>query len=92
MKREELLKKAVALTYDSNRQGAPVVAAKGWGYIADTIIKLAQENNIPLVEDKDLVRILDKVDVQTEIPEQAFRVVAELYAFLYRLNKNRGGI
>lgn len=85
--KKDLLKKAIALTYAAENNSAPVVSAKGWGYIAEAIIAVAQEHHIPLVEDKDLVRLLDTIEIEHEIPENAFAVVAELYAFLYRLNK-----
>lgn len=85
--KKDLIKKAVALVYSAEKDSAPVVSAKGWGYIAEAIIKVAQEHNIPLVEDKDLVRLLDTIEIEHEIPENAYTVVAEMYAFLYRLNK-----
>ncbi len=91
MKGRDLIKKAVALTYDADTAHAPKVSAKGWGHIAEAIISIAKEHHIPLVEDKDLVSLLDTIEVEHEIPENAFVVVAEIYAFLYRLNKKARG-
>ena len=54
--------------------------------LAEKIIELAQENEVPLHENPDLVAVLAKLDLDTEIPEQLYRAVAEVLAFVYRLN------
>ena len=85
---EELLdKKAVALKYELEKDRAPRVTAKGRGHIADKIIEVAKEHNIPLHEDKEMVQVLDALDLDTEIPGELFRAVAEVLAFIYRMNK-----
>ncbi|MFV2059300.1 MAG: EscU/YscU/HrcU family type III secretion system export apparatus switch protein [Gammaproteobacteria bacterium] len=74
---------AVALHY--NQVDAPTVSAKGTGDIADMILKIAEENNIPLHEDKDLVTLLSKLELGDEIPEILYRAIAEVISFAYML-------
>ena len=77
---------AVSLKYDSRINKSPLVTAKGKGLIADKIIALAKENNIPIKEDPDLVQLLSQVDLNSEIPASLYKVVAELLSFVYKLN------
>ena len=78
--------KAVALKYDQEKDNAPKVIAKGRGEIAVKIIEIAKANNLPLHEDKNLVQILEALELETEIPPELYRAVAEVLAFIYRLN------
>ncbi len=80
-------KKAVALKYNKGKDSAPKVVAKGKGYIAEKIIEAARENNVPLYEDKNLSQVLEALDLNTEIPPELYRAVAEVLAFIYKLNK-----
>ncbi|KMP10935.1 flagellar biosynthesis protein FlhB [Candidatus Nitromaritima sp. SCGC AAA799-A02] len=77
---------AVSLKYNSRKDKAPKVTAKGKGLMADKIIALANENNIPIKEDPDLVQLLSQVDINREIPASLYQVVAELLSFVYKLN------
>ena len=77
---------AVSLRYDNRVNKSPVVTAKGRGLIAEKIISLAKENNVPIKEDPDLVYLLSQVDLNREIPASLYQVVAELLSFVYRLN------
>ena len=86
-----VLHKAVSLQYKKGKNAAPKVTAKGQGWMADRIIKMAQENNIPIREDKDLLHLLSEIDVGQEVPESLYKVVAELLAWVYQLNKNYPG-
>lgn len=81
------LKKAVALKYEPGKDGAPKVKAKGRGKVAERIIELAREGGIPISEDPDLVGALIQLDFDEEIPPELYRVVAEVLAFAYRLNR-----
>ena len=83
--------KAVSLQYKKGKNAAPKVTAKGQGWMADRIIKMAQENNIPIREDKDLLHLLSEIDVGHEVPESLYKVVAELLAWVYQLNQNYPG-
>ena len=78
--------KAVALTYDTRKDKAPRVVAKGKGYLADKIIEIARQHNVPLYEDHNLVQVLEALDIETEIPPELYQAVAEVLAFIYRLN------
>ena len=80
--------KAVALKYDQKNDKAPRVIAKGRGDIAAKIIAVAKEHNVPLCEDKNLTQILEALDLETEIPAELYRAVAEVLAFIYRLNSS----
>ncbi len=78
--------KAVALKYDHQKNKAPKVIAKGRGDIAEKIIEVAKAHNVPLYEDKNLIQILEALELETEIPPELYRAVAEVLAFIYRLN------
>jgi flagellar biosynthesis protein len=80
-------RKAAALRYDHGRDQAPKVVAKGRGKIAEKIVALAHENEVPLVEDRNLVQMLEALDVDMEIPVELYKAVAEVLVFVYRLNK-----
>jgi flagellar biosynthesis protein len=81
--------KAVALRYDKQEDPAPRVVAKGKGYLADKIIDVAREHDIPLYKNKNLVQVLEALDLETEIPPELYRAVAEVLAFIYRLNNKK---
>ena len=83
---EDPRRSAAALGYDPDRDDAPRLLAKGQGEIADRIIALAREHGIPIREDRDLVAVLAKLDLSQEIPPELYRAVAELLAFVYRVN------
>lgn len=81
-------KKAVALRYDTAKDDAPRLIAKGTGEIAEKILALAREHNIPIREDSDLTEILAQLDLNEEIPPDTYLVVAEILAFVYRTNQS----
>lgn len=81
--------RAVALRYDRAKGGAPRVVAKGQGYLAESIIAVAREHGVPLHEHPDLAASLSALDLETEIPPELYRAVAEVLAFIYRLNARR---
>lgn len=79
-------RRAVALGYDATQDAAPRVLAKGSGFLAERILEIAREHNVPIHEDTDLVALLAKVEPGVEIPEHLYRAVAEVLAFIYRIN------
>jgi len=83
---EKKIKKAVALGYDPSKDGAPQVLAKGKGLAADRIVEIAKEKGVDLYEDPALVEALSAVDIGKEIPEELYKVVAEVLAFIYSLD------
>lgn len=82
-------KKAAALRYDEKRAGAPQVVAKGRGKMAERIVALAREHNVPMVQDRNLVQMLEALDLNTEIPAELYQAVAEVLVFVYRMNRKR---
>jgi flagellar biosynthesis protein len=80
-------KRAVALRYNAEKDTAPKVAAKGSGKVAEKILQIAKEYNIPLKEDPQLVEVLSTLDLYEEIPPELYRAVAEILAFVYRMTK-----
>lgn len=83
MTAQESGKQAIALYYD--QLTAPKVTAKGAGDLADKIIALALENDVPIREEPELVQLLAKVELGDEIPELLYVAVAEIIAFVYML-------
>jgi len=81
---------AVALEYDRKAMDAPVVSAKGSGFLARRIREIAGENGVPVVENKPLARSLfENLEVGDEVPEEFYRAVAEVLAFVYRIGKGK---
>lgn len=81
--------KAAALEYDKGKSGAPRLTAKGQGLVAEKILEVAHAHNIPIHRDADLVEILQKVELETEIPVEVYAVVAEIFAYLYKMNQKK---
>ena len=78
------IKKAIALKYDRKKDDAPKFVGKGKGAIAEKIIQTAKENGIYIKEDPELVEALSSLDIYEEIPEELYKVVAELLVFIYK--------
>ncbi|NSW89869.1 MAG: flagellar biosynthesis protein FlhB [Firmicutes bacterium] len=77
---------AVAIKYDSNIHDAPIVVAKGQNYIALRIKDIARENEVEIVENKELARIIyNTVEVGQAIPPELYQAVAEILAYIYNL-------
>ena len=86
MKNKKKSSKAAAITYDAEKDRAPRLVAKGSGLIAEKIIEIARQHDIPMVKDENLVQVLEALDLDTEIPPELYRAIAEVLAFIYRLN------
>lgn len=76
---------AVAIKYDSDEMEAPIIIAKGADHVAMTIRELARENDIPIVENPPVARLLHRLDLGAQIPEEMFKAVAEILAHVYTL-------
>lgn len=77
---------AVALRYDTKAMGAPIVVAKGAGFVAEKIREIGRQHGVMIVENKVVARTLFKlVEVGREVPEDLYRAVAEILAFVYRV-------
>ena len=81
--------KAAALEYDTREDTAPVIKALGKGALAEKIIQLARENDIPIREDPDLVEMLVQLDLDQEIPPELYGIVAEVFVFVYNLDRQK---
>lgn len=86
----EKLQKAVAIRYQASEDAAPKVIAKGQGRLAERILEIAREEGIHIQDDPDLVGLLAKLDLDSPIPEELYKAVAEVLAFVYRLNRGLG--
>lgn len=75
-------KLAVALHYE--HPGTPKVVAKGRGFVAEQILKTAAEHNIPIEEDTALAEALSQVELDHYIPEELYRAVAAVIAYVLR--------
>ena len=77
---------AVAIRYDANEGSAPKVLAKGADFVAQKIKEIAKENNVEIVENKPLARMLyANVDVGQEVPPELYQSVAEVLALVYKM-------
>lgn len=83
----EAKKMAAALKYDPALWQSPVLKAKGKGKTAEEIMALAEANGIPVQKDPMLVEMLSQLEVNQTIPEELYEVVAEVFSFLYRLDR-----
>ena len=75
--------RAAALKYSG--AGAPRIVAKGEGRIAARIEQVAEQNNVPLIQDANLTSLLSSVPLGDEIPENLYLAVAEVLAHIYRV-------
>lgn len=82
------VKKATALKYETD-ENAPKVTAQGINHNANTIIKIAQENNVPIKKDEDLVNMLSEIELNQEIPVELYRSVAEIFSFVYGITNEK---
>ncbi len=80
---EKKLKTAVALEY-SVGQEAPSIVASGKGYVADKIIEVAKEENVPIHKDEKLAGTLSKLEIGDYIPSELYGVVAEILVMVDR--------
>lgn len=80
------MKTAVALQYERSKHGAPVVAASGRGRVAERILEIARQHGVAIREDPDLVELLAGLDLGETIPAELYPIIAEVFAFVYRLN------
>lgn len=87
MKNKKSVEKAVALSYDGETDRAPRIVAKGEGFIAERIVRVAREYDVPFYRDADLCEVLVKMDVDAEVPSDLYEPVAKILAFVYMANQ-----
>ena len=74
-------KKAVALKYDPQKNGAPVVVASGMGYLAERISEAAMEAGVPVYEDDSLATLLTQLELGAAIPEELYQAIVDIYIY-----------
>ncbi len=79
-------KKAVAIKYNIE-EGVPKVIAKGEGYLAELILEIAKNHNIPIKKDSKLVQELYKLEIDKPIPPELYKAVAAVLAWAFNLNQ-----
>ena len=77
---------AIALRYAPEAGTAPKIVAKGDGFTAQEILRVARESDVPLRHDPALAGALATLDIGAQIPPELFRAVAEVLAFVYKMN------
>jgi len=80
-------KTAVAIRYDVDKDKAPMILASGRGPIAQEILRIADDNKIPMYEDPELAQLLSKLELDTEIPAELYVLVAGVLFFVYKLDR-----
>jgi flagellar biosynthesis protein len=78
--------KTIAVAVEETRGASPKVSATGRGFVAEQILEIAFARGIKVREDADLVQVLAALDVDSDIPTEAFAAVAEILAYVYRAN------
>ncbi len=81
-----LNKKAVALSYNEKKDIAPVIVASGMGYLAEKIVEVARENNVPVYEDNSLSTILTQLELGSPIPNEVYEAVVGIYVYFLNYN------
>jgi flagellar biosynthesis protein len=80
-------KQAVALCYDEKQNNAPKVVAKGSGFISEQILDAAEQHAVPVYQNKTITGMLMAVEIDREVPPELYKVVAEILAYVYRIDK-----
>ncbi|MPM56817.1 hypothetical protein SDC9_103632 [bioreactor metagenome] len=78
-------KRAVALKYD-NDQIAPIIVAAGMGHLAEKIIEVASENEVPIYEDASLATMLSRLELGNEIPEELYKAIVDIYVYFLKFS------
>jgi flagellar biosynthesis protein len=76
-----------ALRYDSGADHAPKLVARGRGVVADKILELAEQHDVPVTRDPTLISILGALDVGAEVPPDLYGVIAEVLAWAYHTDR-----
>ncbi|HHW61665.1 MAG TPA: flagellar biosynthesis protein FlhB [Syntrophomonadaceae bacterium] len=82
---------AVALRYNPEQDTAPLITAKGQGYLAERIEQIARESGVPIRQDEEMAEYLMALDLYTQIPPELYTVVAEILAHIYAMDQRYRG-
>ena len=91
MRNKDSVKKAIALRYDQVKEQAPKVIAKGNGLVAEEILETAKHHRVHIYEDQALVELLSKLEIHQQIPDELYEAVAEIFAFVYNVEREITG-
>jgi flagellar biosynthesis protein len=83
-------RRAAALSYDPERDGAPILSAFGEGFVAERIVESAKKSGVPVVSDSPLAEVLARLSVGDEIPAELYEVVAKLLLFVSEIDRGYG--
>lgn len=89
-KADKPTQQAIALSYQQSNNEAPKVVAKGSGFVAEKILATAKQHSVPVYQNKTLVSMLMAVELDREIPPELYQAVAEILAYIYRIDQNMG--
>jgi flagellar biosynthesis protein len=89
MDKNNIIKKAVSMLYNQEGNNSPTITAKGKGEVANNIIKIATQNDIPIKQDQDLVNMLMELELNKEIPTELYQAVAEVFSYIYNLTQDK---
>ncbi|MBE6033269.1 EscU/YscU/HrcU family type III secretion system export apparatus switch protein [Aminipila sp.] len=84
MSQSNSTKKAVALKYDESQGAAPVIVASGLGHMAEKLVEVANQADVPVYEDTSLATVLSQLELGAQIPEEVYRAVVEIYVFFLK--------
>lgn len=87
---EDKRAEAAALKYDAQNDSAPYIVALGQGYVARRMVEAARESHVQVVQDQKLSSVLQKMSVGDEIPEELYKVVAEILVFVNNMDAKYG--
>ena len=88
--RASTVKRAAAISYDPEKDDAPVLAAFGEGHLAEKIVEIAKESGVPVLPDPGLSSMLSRMSVGDEIPEELYEAVAKVLLYVSEIDKNYG--
>lgn len=88
--KKEKMREAAALKYNAQSDNAPYILALGKGHVAEKMIETAQEENVHVVADEKLSKVLQKLSVGDQIPEIMYQAVAEILSFISSIDKRYG--
>ncbi len=85
------MQEAVAIRYDKDREDAPRVVAKGRGFVAQQLLAIAKRHAVPVYQNQSVTQLLMAVELDREIPPDLYQAVANVLAYVYRLDGRASG-
>lgn len=85
--RDSANRRAVALKYEKDKL-APMIIASGLGYMAEKMVEVATDNNIPVCEDTSLATVLSQLETGSYVPEELYKAVVDIYIYFLNFKEN----